>query len=153
LFLQFKGSAFAAGFFQQANFFNNHTFVQSFTHVIKGQSRHRNSCQRLHFDPGLTGQTHGRRYLHGLLLGQQLEIHRRMGNGQGVAQRNEVRSSLGSHNPGKTRGFEHVALGNGAALDLIDNLGCHPDNPPGNGFPGGLRLAGHIDHPDPTVTI
>jgi len=63
-----------------------------------------------------------------------------------MAERDERRRLLRTHDAGEARDGERVALGHAGAAEQVDDLTGDQDAPAGDGLARGDVLAGHVDH-------
>ena len=126
--------------------FDAHAAVDRLGHVVDGETGDGGGGQRLHLDPGRSD---------GLGLGadddagQRLverEVDRDLGQGDRVAERDQLVRALGRHDAGDPRGPEHVALLRVAGADERQRLGPHDDASLGDRRAFGRRLFGDVDH-------
>src|SRR5262249_2176058 len=72
---------------------------------------------------------------------------------QRVAQRDQVRRALGSHDARQTRDGEHVALGERARGDCGERFGAHRDLAAGDRLPRRHLLRRDVDHASPPAPV
>ena len=123
-----------------------HALVHRLAHIVDGEQRGGNAGQRLHLHTGNTGGLDGAQGFHGLPLGQQAEVHAHLGQGQRMAQRDQLTGSFCGHDARNAGHAQHIALFHGAALHGSKGFGVHGDDAVGSGFPGGDGLCAHIHH-------
>ena len=139
-------AARAAGLFHQMDLAQLHALIHGLAHIIDGQQRGGNAGQRFHLHAGHTTGFYGAQGFYRLPFGQQTELDARLGQGQRVAQRDQLTGALGGHDACNARHTQHIALFHGAALHGGKGLGVHGNNAVGSGFPGGDGLCAHVHH-------
>ena len=124
--------------------------LDALDHVVDGQGGDRRRGHRLHLDAGLARSWRPRRGCaarppprSGVIATTQV------GQGQRVAERDELARPLGAHDAGQLRDAEDVALRAAAVDDQAHRLGRDGDGRLGDGPPRGDRLVRDVDHPRP----
>ncbi|PAV93356.1 hypothetical protein WR25_14250 [Diploscapter pachys] len=141
----------AAGLFEQADVRDRHRAIHRLRHVVDGEQGDRHGGQCLHLDAGLAvgGGQRGRGDA-GIV---QRQVERDAGEGQGVAERDEVRGFLRRHDPGDAGNGEHVALLRGAVADRREGVGGDGDAAGGDCATLRHGFIADIDHMRGTVDV
>ena len=108
-------SALAAALLLQMDVGYLHAFVHGLAHIIDGEEGGADGGEGFHLYPGFAGDFGGGGGFHGAVLRQQGEVYADAGEGQGVAEGNEVGGLLGSHNACQPGYPQHIALPGSAA--------------------------------------
>src|SRR6202140_3457754 len=94
---------FAAAFFDQPNALDAHAALDRLHHVIDGEAGDRYRRQRFHLDTGLTGHMDGGAHDEARQLAVRFDLHRDLGNRDGMAQGNELVGPFPRHDAGNAR--------------------------------------------------
>ncbi len=129
---------------QHPHLADHHAAVSGLAHVVDGEQGDLHGAQGFHFDAGGAHGFHGGGALNS--SGFQLEGHGHAGDGQGVAQGNQVAGFFGGLNAGDAGDAQHVAFFGSALGDQRLGAGQHADAAGGHGHPVGMGLGGHVDH-------
>jgi hypothetical protein len=131
---------------EQTDLYNASRAFEALHHVVHGQGGDRGSRQCLHFHAG-AGESPGRGcYPDPGKRVVQLDQDLDMAQGNGMAQRDELRRALGGHHPGQLGGRPQVALREVAGADGGDCIGRKLDEGARRRPAFGLGLGGDIDH-------
>ena len=133
-------------FFQQLHIADDHAAVGGLAHVVDGQQGDLHGGQGFHFHAGGAHSLGAGGADHALLLGLDLKVHGHPGQGNRVAQRDQVGGALGAHNARQARHAQHIAFAGMALGDQAQGLGQHLDVPAGHGHAPGGGLGPHVHH-------
>ena len=131
-------------FADEANVMDLHGFFDGFTHVVDGQSGHRDSSQRLHFDAGTASGLDAREDIDA--LGARRERDFDCSQRQWMTEWDEVGGFFGGHDAGDPCNGQDIAFGQPSSDDQITGLWRHDDL---GGSDGGALLIGFctdVDH-------
>jgi hypothetical protein len=95
--------------FSQLHGANHHAPVHCLAHIVDGEQADTGGSERFHFHTGLTATlgSHVDADATGGFVQRKFNSH--TGEGDGVAQRNQVGSALGGHDGGDAGNAQHVA--------------------------------------------
>src|SRR5215468_5990816 len=130
---------------------DDHSPVHALHHVVDGQRGRRGSGERLHLHPGSVERLHLGTDQGAALV--ERDLHRHPGEGDGMAERNQIRRALGGHHPGEPGGGEHVALLHLALADTGHGLWLHPQPGRGHRHALGALLAADVHHLHDRATV
>src|SRR3954471_19305753 len=113
-----EGAAAAAALLFQPDALDGHNTIDGLAHVVDGEGGDADGGQGLHLDAGAAEDADG-----GLdaqqVRGGEGELDGGGGDGQRVAEGDEVAGALGGHDAGQAGDLEDVALGQGAVADQL----------------------------------
>src|SRR5947209_2487809 len=119
-----EGAAAAAALLPQPDALDAHNTVHGLAHVVDGEGGDADGGQRLHLDAGAAEDAHG-----GLdaeqVGGGEGEIDGGAGDGEGVAERDQLAGPLGGHDAGEAGDLQDVALGEPLVADESGGGGGH----------------------------
>src|SRR5690606_9267691 len=115
-----------------------------FDHVVQRQPGTGDRGQRFHLHPGAIGGAHGGGDAHFRLT--QLQVHFHAADRDRVAQRDQVGSPLGRHDPRDPGGGQRVPFGQSVPLQQLHHFSGGAHHAAGHGGAGGRGLAGDVDH-------
>lgn len=138
-------AAFAAALFEEANAFDSDAFFDGFAHVVDSEGGDAGCGERFHLDSGgACGANLGGDAKGGFVGG--FEFERGGGDGERMAEGDEVVGALGGHDPGDSGDGDDVAFGDAALEDAADGVGLHVHEGFGEGDAFGGFFGGNIDH-------
>ena len=137
---------FAADFFQQSNAFDAHAAVNGLAHVVDGEQADTGCRKCFHFNAGATEALGNRQAMNGMLFGINLEFDRNPGQGDRVAQRDQISGALGTLNRGDTSDTEHITFLCRAALNQCQRFRPHKNTAGRSGLSAGFGFFTDIDH-------
>src|SRR3954470_7012202 len=105
-----EGAAAAAALLFQPDALDGHNTVDGLAHVVDGEGGDADGGEGLHLDAGAAEDAHGGLDAQEVGLGEG-EIEGGAGDGEGVAEGDEVAGALGGHDAGEAGDLEDVALG------------------------------------------
>jgi len=121
-----------------------HAALVALQHVVDGEAGGRDRGQGLHLHAGPVDGAHRGGHLDAGGTGPRLHLHPR--EGDGVAERDDVRRPLGRHDPGEPRRGDDVPLLGLAAAHDADRGRPHRDEATRHRHPLGLGLRADVDH-------
>ena len=136
-----------AGFFEEADVFDDDGFGEGFAHVVDGEGRAGGGGECLHLDAGFgVGDGGGKNLDADLVNGSYVDGA--FGEGQGVAERDQVAGVFGCLDAGEDSGVEHGAFFamQFFAVELGHDLGGELHDGAGGGAAASDGFVGDVDH-------
>src|SRR5579862_1364290 len=122
-----KMAAAAAALFDEPNAFDAHAAFDRFDHVVDREAGDRDRGERFHLDAGFAGNFDPRSHLYSRQFDVGRDVDLDLGDGQGMAQRDQFMGAFCGHDTGEPRGAEDIALFRIALAHEIEGLGTHHD--------------------------
>lgn len=127
-------------FLEQSDLGDGHAPVDGLHHVVNREQAHLNGGEGLHFDTSLSSQANRRGAPHGGLLWQAFQFNRHLGEGEWVAEGNQVAGAFGRLNGRDAGNPKYIALLGGTPLDDRKRLRLHLNQAAGRGRSCRVRL-------------
>ncbi len=143
----------AALFLHQPQLFDHHVLLHRLAHVVDGERRHGGRGEGFHLHPRLARELAQGADVDPILRRQRLYLYLHLGEGQGVAEGNEVGGLLSRHDAGDAGGGKDVPLVVLAAEDQGQGFRRHGDECLGTGLALGHLLVGHVHHVGLTALV
>jgi len=141
-----EAAALAPMFLQQAHVGDGHAAVHGFAHVVDGEQGHLHGGQGFHFHAGGAGAFRGGVAQDAVRGGLNVKRHRHAGQGNRVAQRDQVAGFFGRLNARDARDAQHIAFFGRALFDELKGLGQHPNAALRRGAAAARGFVGHVHH-------
>src|SRR5687767_14890938 len=116
--------------------------VYGFDHVVDSEGGYGNGGQSFHFYAGLPDGARLRFYLNTPLC--EIEIHSHRRKHDRVAQWDQIRGLLGSHDPGDACYRQHISFGGLSLPDQAEGSLAQVDFSPCEGYARGGALSAHF---------
>lgn len=139
-------SRLAALFFDQTDAIDAHASINGLGHVVDSQQADRDGSQGFHFDPGAAEAFGGNLAMHRVLDFVDLEFGGDAGQGDRVAEGDQVAGAFRCLNGGDAGNTENVAFFRGAVADQRQGFRFHENAAGGTGKAEGFHLAADVDH-------
>ena len=132
--------------FQQLHVGDDHAAVYRFAHVVDGEQGHLHGGEGFHFHTSLAIDLGGGGAGHAAGGGLHFKIHGHTGQGDRVAQGDQVTGFLGSLDACDAGDAQHIPFLGGAGRDQFQCGRQHVDLAPGHRHTARGGFVSHVDH-------